>query len=69
LIASPDLRSSKMAWSIQALNARLALIENRPRVSRETHVPVSVIATSRKNVILCDDMIATGGRSPRGARV
>jgi len=70
VVASPDLGSSKMAWSYcKKLNGRLAMVEKRRVSPEETQVQFVIGDVEGKNVILCDDMIATGGSIAEGARV
>jgi ribose-phosphate pyrophosphokinase len=70
VVASPDLGSSKMAWSYaKRLNGRLAMVEKRRVSPNETHVQFVIGEVEGKNVILTDDMIATGGSVVEATRV
>jgi ribose-phosphate pyrophosphokinase len=70
VVASPDLGSSKMAWSYaKKLNGRLAMVEKRRVSPEETHVVFVIGEVEGKNVILTDDMVATGGSIAEAARV
>ncbi len=70
VVASPDIGSSKMAWALcKRLGGRLAMVEKR-RVSPESTIVQFVIGeVEGKNVIVADDMIATGGSIAEAARV
>lgn len=62
VVASPDVGSSKMAWSYcQRLNGRLAMVEKRRISAEETHVQFVVGDVEGMNVLIVDDMISTGG--------
>jgi ribose-phosphate pyrophosphokinase len=70
VVASPDLGSSKMAWAYaKRLNGRLAMVEKRRVSPSETHVQFVIGEVEGKNVILVDDMIATGGSVAEATRV
>ncbi len=70
VVASPDLGSSKMAWSYaKRLNGRLAMVEKRRVAPDETHVVFVIGDVEGRNVIIVDDMIATGGSVVEAARV
>jgi len=70
VVASPDLGSSKMAFSYaKALNGRLAMVEKR-RISPDTTEVQFVIGDVKgRNVILVDDVIATAGSIVQAAQV
>jgi ribose-phosphate pyrophosphokinase len=70
VVASPDLGSSKMAWSYaKRLNGRLAMVEKRRVSPNETQVQFVIGEVEGRNVILTDDMIATGGSVAEATRV
>ncbi len=70
VVASPDIGSSKMAWSYcRRLNGRLAMVEKRRVSPEETQVQFVIGEVEGKNVILVDDVIATGGSIAEAARV
>jgi ribose-phosphate pyrophosphokinase len=70
VVASPDIGSSKMAWAFaKRLNGRLAMVEKRRVSAEETQVQFVIGEVEGKNVILTDDMIATGGSIAEAARV
>ncbi|HVY60899.1 MAG TPA: ribose-phosphate pyrophosphokinase, partial [Planctomycetota bacterium] len=70
VVASPDIGSSKMAWSYcKKLNGRLAMVEKRRVSPEETQVQFVIGDVEGKNVILTDDVIATGGSIAEAARV
>ncbi|MFC1707429.1 ribose-phosphate diphosphokinase [Planctomycetota bacterium] len=70
VVASPDVGSSKMAFSYcKQLNGRLAMVEKRRVSAEETHVQFVIGDVEGKNIILTDDMIATGGSIIDAARV
>jgi len=70
VVASPDVGGMKTAWSYaKRLNARLAVVEKR-RTSPEAVETGFVIGdVEDKNVILVDDLIATGGTIAKASRV
>jgi len=70
VVASPDIGSSKMAWSYcKRLNGRLAMVEKRRVSPEETQVQFVIGDVEGKNVILVDDVISTGGSIAEAARV
>src|SRR6185503_19356362 len=70
VVASLDIGSSKMARAYcKKLNGRLAMIEKRRISPDETQVQFVIGEVDGKNVILVDDMIATGGSIAEAARV
>jgi ribose-phosphate pyrophosphokinase len=70
VVASPDIGSSKMAWSYcKRLNGRLAMVEKRRVSPEETQVQFVIGDVEGKNVVLVDDVISTGGSIAEAARV
>ncbi|MHC4393280.1 MAG: ribose-phosphate diphosphokinase [Planctomycetota bacterium] len=70
VVASPDLGSSKMAWSYaKKLGGQLAMVEKRRTSPSETKVQFVIGDVEGMNVILTDDVIATGGSIVNAVKV
>ncbi len=70
VVASPDIASTKMAWNYcKRLGGRLAMVEKRRVSPSETHVQFVIGEVEGKNVLIVDDVIATGSSIAEAAKV
>jgi ribose-phosphate pyrophosphokinase len=70
VVASPDVGGMKTAWSYaKRFNARLAVVEKRRTSAENVEVGFVIGDIENKNVILVDDLIATGGTIAKAAKL
>lgn len=70
VVASPDVGGMKTAWLYaKRLNARLAVVEKRRTSAENVEVGFVIGDVEDKNVILVDDLIATGGTIAKASKL
>ncbi len=70
VVASPDVGGMKTAWSYaKRFGARLAVVEKRRTSAENVEVGFVIGDVENKNVILVDDLIATGGTIAKAAKL
>jgi len=69
VVVSPDVGGIKMARGYAKLfNCDFAIVDKRRESASQTHVMHIIGSVERKNVIIIDDMISTGGSLVEAAR-